>query len=91
MHVRWSPDAANDFERIVTYVHGDNPPAARRIADRVYQSVVGLMAFPMRGCPGRVRATRELPLTPLPFIVVYRVLDDVIEIVRVLHGAQRWP
>lgn len=30
-------------------------------------------------------------LTPLPYIIVYRVLEDAVEVARVLHGAQRWP
>ncbi len=30
-------------------------------------------------------------LAPLPFIVVYRVKTDAVEIVRVYHGAQNWP
>jgi len=43
------------------------------------------------GRAGRLAETRELALAPLPFIVVYRVKDDRVEIVRILHGAQRWP
>ena len=35
--------------------------------------------------------TRELVLTPLPYIVVYTVRGDVIFVVRILHGAQQWP
>jgi len=48
---------------------------------------------PNQGRQGRVTGTRELALTPLPFIVVYRVREllDAIEIVNVIHGAQRWP
>jgi hypothetical protein len=40
-----------------------------------------------------VKGTRELALTPLPFIIVYRVQEllDMIEIVDVIHGSQRWP
>jgi plasmid stabilization system protein ParE len=34
---------------------------------------------------------RELPLPPLPLIVVYRVHEDAVEISNILHGAQRWP
>jgi toxin ParE1/3/4 len=34
---------------------------------------------------------RELVLPPLPYIVVYRVTADVVEILRVFHGAQDWP
>ncbi|MBA3888846.1 MAG: type II toxin-antitoxin system RelE/ParE family toxin [Acidobacteria bacterium] len=30
-------------------------------------------------------------LSPLPWIVIYTVREDVIDIVRILHGAQRWP
>jgi toxin ParE1/3/4 len=41
----------------------------------------------------QMEGTRELPLPPLPFIVIYRVLEraDAVEIVNVIHGAQRWP
>jgi plasmid stabilization system protein ParE len=35
--------------------------------------------------------TRELVLAPLPWVMVYVVSDETVEIVRVLHGAQRWP
>jgi plasmid stabilization system protein ParE len=32
-----------------------------------------------------------LVIVPLPFIVVYRVKDELVEIVRLIHGAQEWP
>jgi toxin ParE1/3/4 len=35
--------------------------------------------------------TRELVISGLPYLVVYRIRGDVIEITRILHGAQRWP
>ena len=38
--------------------------------------------------PGLVRFIYE---APLPWIVIYTVRDDAIDIVRLLHGAQRWP
>jgi toxin ParE1/3/4 len=40
-----------------------------------------------------VEGTRELALAPVPFIVVYRVFEhaDAVEIVNLIHGAQRWP
>jgi hypothetical protein len=30
-------------------------------------------------------------LAPLPFIVIYRVKQNVVAVARVLHGSQRWP
>jgi plasmid stabilization system protein ParE len=41
--------------------------------------------------PGKEEGTRELVLSPLPYIVVYAVHGDVIYVVRILHGAQEWP
>ncbi len=36
---------------------------------------------------GRVPLTRELIVGGTPWIIVYRVRADVVEIIRVLHGA----
>jgi plasmid stabilization system protein ParE len=47
--------------------------------------------FHLLGRPGRKPGTREWVSSPLPYIVVYRVRKEVVEIVRILHGAQRWP
>ena len=38
-----------------------------------------------------MKDTRDLVFSPLPYIAVYRVKGDVVEVARVLHGAQRWP
>jgi toxin ParE1/3/4 len=91
MEVRWSPEAADDLEGIVIRIRRDNPPAARRIADAMYQRCAGLQLFPNRGRRGRVAGTRELVLAPLPFIIVYRVKAEAVEIARIYHSAQNWP
>ena len=91
MNIRWSPEAADDFAGIVEFIRTQNPSAAARIAQSIDRSVTSLESFAQRGRPGRVEGTRELVLAPLPFIVVYRIKQNVIEAVRVLHGSQRWP
>ena len=91
MKVRWSPEAATDFVGIVKYIRQQNPSAADRVAHAIFESATSLKSFPDRGRPGRVKDTRELVLPSLPFIVVYRVKRHAVEIVRVLHGSQRWP
>jgi toxin ParE1/3/4 len=93
MQVRWSPASAEDLEQIFNYIRTDNPAAAQRVAQTIYDRAGALGTDLYLGRRGRVEGTRELPLPPLPFIVVYRVLEqlDVIEIVNVIHGAQRWP
>jgi toxin ParE1/3/4 len=91
MEISWSPEAAFDFTAIVQYIRQDNSSAALRVARSIYDAVAQLSTFPNRGRPGRVNGTRELPLLRLPFVVVYRVRENAVEIVRLLHGAQRWP
>ena len=91
MTVRWSPEAAADFVAIVEYVRRQNLSAAERVAHKIYEGVASLALFPKQGRPGRTKGTRDLVFSPLPYVAVYRVKDEVVEIVRVLHGAQRWP
>ncbi len=91
MTVRWSPEAAADFAAIVEYIRKQNPSAAERVAQTIYEGVASLASFPKQGRPGKTKGTREFVFSPLPYVVVYRVKDKAVEIARVLHGAQRWP
>jgi toxin ParE1/3/4 len=93
MQIRWSPASAEDLEQIFDYIRTDNPGAAQRVAQTIYDPADSLGADPYLGRRGRVEGTRELPVPRLPFIVVYQMLEqaDAIEIVNVIHGAQRWP
>ena len=92
MLIRWTKPAAQDFTRICDYIqeHG-SAAAARRVALAIYQSVESLSQFPHRGRLGRRSETRELVLPDLPYVVVYRVREDVVEINRILHASQNWP
>jgi plasmid stabilization system protein ParE len=38
-----------------------------------------------------VTGTRELVIVGTPYIAAYQLSTDTIRILRVLHGAQRWP
>lgn len=91
MRLRWSPAAADDLERIAAHIRQDSPEAARRVALTLFEGVGRLQRFPGSGRPGRVAGTRELVFPSLPFLAVYRVTADAVEIVRILHGRQRWP
>jgi toxin ParE1/3/4 len=92
MDVRWTEPASLDFTQICDYLQEHEGPAmARRVALSIYERVQSLRRFPNRGRPGRKANTRELVLTALPYLAIYRVRDDAIEILRILHGARVWP
>jgi toxin ParE1/3/4 len=69
------------------------PEAARKSRSARYEAVGTLARFPHLGRLGRKQGTRELVFRGLPFLLlaVYRVREEVIEIARILYGAQRWP
>jgi addiction module RelE/StbE family toxin len=91
MRVRWTTDAGDDLERIFNYVAESRPESARRVAQSVIERLGTLETFPHLGRPGRVQGTREVVFPPLPFVAIYEVRDDQIIVLRILHGAQRWP
>ena len=91
MTVRWSPEAAADFAAIVEYIRKQNPSAAERVANKIYDGVASLASFPRQGRVGRTKGTRELVFSPLPYVAVYRMEEEAVEVARVLHGSQRWP
>jgi addiction module RelE/StbE family toxin len=91
MKVRWTLQAAEDLEQICHYIQQDNAEAALATGRRVYNHVVALESHPNRGRPGRVEGTRELVLSPLPYIAVYEIAMDTVVILRILHAARRWP
>lgn len=88
MRIRWSPEAATDLEAIVRYIQRDNPDAAQEVGRTIYDGASSLATFPNRGRPGRRPGSRELLFPPLPYILVYRVTGEVVEISRVWHSAQ---
>ncbi len=88
MKIRWTPSAANDLEQISNHIAEDNPEAALQTVRAIFSRIEELATFPRRGRQGLEEGTRELVLSPLPYIAVYRVIEQVVEILHFYHGAQ---
>ena len=91
MRTRWTRPALGDLEAIGDFVARDNPAAAGRLVTRIVEAIETLCDHPHLGRPGRVAGTRELAIAETPYVVPYRVVDDGVEILAVIHGARRWP
>jgi toxin ParE1/3/4 len=91
MKVIWTRPALRELEAIADFIARQNPRAAKRVTDRVLTHAATLGERPYIGRPGRIAGTRELVVMGTPFIVPYRVRDDLVEILSVFHGARRWP
>jgi len=91
VRVEWHRLAYMDAMDIADYIELDNPTAALNVVDEIQKQVAMLAHHPNIGRPGRVPGTRELVINRTPYIAVYFVSEKSVNILRVLHGAQRWP
>ena len=92
MNIQWSDEAIDDLRSLQAFIAKDNPVAARNIALTIVEAIeTNLPGNPQIGRPGRVNGTRELVISQTPYVVPYRIKVDTIQILRVYHGARRWP
>jgi toxin ParE1/3/4 len=88
MRIRWTFNAAEDLEHIWNYLRVHHPDFAERTVRRVYDEIRALIQAPRLGRIGREDGTRELVISGLPYIAVYRVKDKTVEVLHIFHGAQ---
>jgi toxin ParE1/3/4 len=89
--LQWLPLAIADRDAQLDYIAIENITAAIEQGDRIADHVKKLIDHPKLGRPGRKKGTRELVIDGTPFIAVYQITGNVIQILRVLHGARKWP
>lgn len=89
--LEWTRPAIDDLKAAGEYIAQEAPEAAVRMAARVREAVELLPFQPNMGRPGRIAETRELVVSGTPFIVIYWARKGVVQILRLLHHAQRWP
>jgi toxin ParE1/3/4 len=91
VRVEWLPEAIRSLEAQLEWTAEHNPWAALDMGDAIHAAVGRLADHPAMARPGRVAGTRELVVMGTPYVVVYRVEPAAVVVLRVLHGAQRWP
>lgn len=89
--LEWTTPALNDLLAAGEYIAQEKPKAARRMAGRVKEAVEYLRDHPNMGRPGRLADTKELVVSGTPFVAVYWIRKGGVQILRLLHHAQRWP
>jgi toxin ParE1/3/4 len=91
MEIVWRPTALNDLESIREFIAQENPQAATRVHSAIRSAVDPLAGYPNLGRAGRVDGTRELIVVDFPYIIVYRVLEEQVRILSVMHTSRQWP
>jgi toxin ParE1/3/4 len=91
MEIVWRRSVLNGFEALREFIAQDNPRAAACVYAAMQAAVERLAAYPNLGRAGRVEGTRELIIAEAPYIIAYRVVEDQIRILPVLHASRQWP
>ena len=86
----WRPMALADRDAIMFYIARDNPTAAIDLDLEFETKAENARLKPKLYRAGRVKGTREIVVRP-NYVMVYQVLGDVVEVLRVLHATQQWP
>lgn len=85
MKLRWTRLALADFEQAHDHIAEENPEAARQIAQRILDASETVLEYPRIGRPGEDRDSREWRVDKTPYLLVYAIKEDVIELWRVWH------
>jgi toxin ParE1/3/4 len=83
----WLHRAIADRDAKLEYIAQDNPRAAIEQGDRITHQVGQMVQYSEMGRTGRKKGTRELVISGTPFIIVYRIKANRIELLRLLHGS----
>lgn len=90
MKLRWTRPALADLVEAQNFIARDNPAAAQAVAQRIWDAAAKLCDNPNIGRAGHVAATLEWVVTDTPYLIVYRVKNEAVEILRVWHGRRNW-
>jgi toxin ParE1/3/4 len=85
----WSPAALADLKAIHDYIARDSDTIAGAFVERLLGDVDRLADFPLIGT--RIREFKRSPYRHLivrPYRIIYRVSDDAVCIIAVVHGAR---
>ena len=88
MRIRWTRLALNDFEQAHDFIAQDNPESAHKIAQQILDATRKLLKLPRIGRIGEDEDTREWIVPRTPYMLIYTIKEDAIELLRVWHMSQ---
>lgn len=80
----WRPKAEQDLQSIIEWIWKNNPSRAISFAEEIQLKAARLLSFPLGYRVGQIPGTREMVLHS-NYLLIYRVEDDTIEILRIKH------
>ena len=91
IEIRWTNRALRQLSDAYDYLQERSEQGRLAVKHRVVIALTALESYPEIGREGRVIGTYELFVTGTPFILVYRLKRNRIEVIAFLHSSRKWP
>jgi plasmid stabilization system protein ParE len=91
MNVRFTGPAFAQLGDILSDLLSKNPPAARRLAERVDEAILRIGQFPESFQEVEARPDVRRILLRYPYLMFYRVTEREVIVVAIAHGARQRP
>ena len=92
MKVYWTRNAIKHLTNIYEYVALNSPTYARRMVDRITHRSEQISTQPFSGRKVPEYETEDIrELIEKPYRIIYRLKQDQIDVLAVIHGAQLLP
>lgn len=90
LNIKWTRQALDDLESAREFIVTEYPQSLKSTIENIQLSIDQIKIFPEIGKIGRVKGTRELIFSQMPFILAYRQKKSSIEIISILHQSRKW-
>lgn len=82
--------AKNNLKEVYDYISRDNKTSAQKVLNKIYGVIYLLEKNPYIGVVGRIENTREFFISDINYFVIYKIQNDILEIVAILHTSRKY-
>lgn len=89
MEIKITHSARLDLLEIKSYLKENFPDAVKPTLLKLQEYIEQLVLFPQSGVESSVKEVKELKTSKLPYVIVYSVNGNVLEILRIYHTSRK--
>ena len=89
INVLWTTRAITNLEAELDYYGKINPALAKELSIIIKESVINIANLPGIGRPGKKIGSRELIINKYPYVLAYRVRNEILEVLAIIHQQRK--
>jgi len=92
MRVHWTENAIDHLVNIFEYIEINSPTYARRVVDRITRRSEQIAEQPLSGRKVPEYDAKDIrELIEKPYRIIYRIKQNQIDVIAIIHGARLLP